>query len=77
LSKSVSRTNGYPLRHDLSPTLLPIDKLKPLGRETRRHSKQQIRKLAASLNEYGLVFPILVDAQRRVIAGWGLVAAAQ
>jgi hypothetical protein len=29
------------------------------------------------LNEYGLVFPILVDAQRRVIAGWGLVAAAQ
>ena len=77
MSNPVSRTNGYPLRHDLSPTLLPVSKLKLLGRQTRRHSKSQIRRLAASLNEFGLILPVVVDPQCRVVAGWALVEAAK
>ncbi|WP_369722553.1 site-specific DNA-methyltransferase [Bradyrhizobium sp. LLZ17] len=71
------RTNGYPLRHDLTPVRVRIDELKPLGQQTRRHAKGQIGKLAASLQEFGFVLPIVVDAKRRVVSGWALVAAAR
>ncbi|WP_439369394.1 site-specific DNA-methyltransferase [Bradyrhizobium sp. DASA03120] len=70
-------TNGYTLRHDLTPTLVPIKELKPLGRETRRHPKSQIEKIAASLREFGFVLPVVVDTLRQVVAGWALVLAAQ
>src|SRR5438067_616231 len=77
MMRSKSQTNGYPLRHNLTPVLVPIDELKPLGRETRRHPKSQIEKLAASLREFGFILPIVVDGLRRVVAGWALVLAAQ
>ncbi|GAA0003923.1 ParB/Srx family N-terminal domain-containing protein [Bradyrhizobium diazoefficiens] len=57
--------------------MVPINELKPLGRETRQHPKSQIDKLAASLAEFGFVLPIVVDAVRQVVAGWALVLAAQ
>jgi len=49
----------------------------PLGRETRKHPPQQVRKLAASLDRFGFVLPILIDPEQRVAAGWGLVLAAR
>src|SRR5262245_14712854 len=70
------RGNGYPLSRDLAPQLVPVAACKPLGRETRKHPAQQVRKLAASLNRFGFVLPIPIDAERRVVAGWGLVLAA-
>jgi DNA modification methylase len=69
--------NGYALSRDLTPRLVSIADCKPLGRETRKHPAQQVRKLAASLNRFGFVLPILIDPERRVIAGWGLVLAAR
>jgi DNA modification methylase len=36
-----------------------------------------VRKLAASLDRFGFVLPILIDPQQRVVAGWGLVLAAR
>jgi ParB-like chromosome segregation protein Spo0J len=36
-----------------------------------------VRKLAASLDRFGFVLPILIDPERRVVAGWGLVLAAR
>lgn len=71
------RRNGYALSRDLTPRLVPISGCKPLGRETRKHPPQQVRKLAASLNRFGFVLPILIDAEGRVVAGWGLVLAAR
>lgn len=71
------RTNGYPFRHNLTPTMMPIDELRLLGRETRRHPKSQIDKVATSLDEFGFVGPIVVDAKRRVVAGRALVEAAK
>jgi hypothetical protein len=71
------RGNGYALSRDLTPQLIPVAGCKPLGRETRKHPPLQVRKLAASLDRFGFVLPILIDAQGRVVAGWGLVLAAR
>ncbi|WP_247380091.1 MULTISPECIES: ParB/Srx family N-terminal domain-containing protein [unclassified Bradyrhizobium] len=70
-------TNGAALRHNLNPVLVPIGELSPLGHQTRRHPQSQIEKLAASLREFGFVLPIIVDAMRRVVAGWAMVLAAK
>ncbi len=69
--------NGFVLSHDLTPHRVPLAELKPLGRATRRHPPQQVRKLAASLERFGFVLPILIDPDRRVVAGSALVMAAQ
>jgi DNA modification methylase len=69
--------NGYALSRDLNPRLVSIADCKALGRETRRHPPGQVRKLAASLDRFGFVLPILIDPDRRVVAGWGLVLAAR
>ena len=71
------RRNGYALSRDLTPRLVPLAGCKPLGRETRRHPPHQVAKLAAGLDRFGFVLPILVDADGRVVAGWGLVLAAR
>src|SRR5947199_2109330 len=71
------RGNGYAVSRDLHPEFVPIASCKPLGRETRKHPPQQVRKLAASLDRFGFVLPILIDAEGRVVAGWGLVLAAR
>jgi len=71
------RANGYAVSRDLNPRLVRIASCKPLGRETRKHPPGQVRKLAASLDRFGFVLPILIDAQGRVVAGWGLVLAAR
>jgi hypothetical protein len=74
---SNSQTNGCPLRHNLTPTLVRIDQLKRLGRETRRHPKAQIAKLVANLEEFGFVAPIVTDRDYRVVAGAALLLAAR
>jgi DNA modification methylase len=71
------RGNGYAVSRDLNPKLVPLAGLMPLGRETRKHPPQQVRKLAASLERFGFVLPILIDPEQRVVAGWGLVLAAR
>src|SRR5215212_7732656 len=70
-------SNGYAVSRNLMPQLYPVADCKPLGRETRRHSPQQVRKLAASLQKFGFVLPILIDAGGHVVAGWGLVLASR
>jgi hypothetical protein len=69
--------NGYVLSRDLTPQLVPVSGCKPLGRESRKHPPQQVRKLAASLDRFGFVLPILIDPEGRVVEGWGLVLAAR
>jgi DNA modification methylase len=68
--------NGYALSRDLKPRLVPVAGLKPLGRATRKHPPAQIRKLAASLDRFGFVLPIVTQGDR-VVGGWALVVAAK
>jgi len=69
--------NGYAISRDLTPRHVPVADCQPLGRATRKHSPKQVRKLTASLEKFGFVCPILIDAKGRVVAGWGLVLAAR
>jgi len=72
-----ARGNGYVISRDLKSRLVSLTGLQPLGRDTRKHPPGQIRKLAASLDRFGFVLPILTDQASRVVAGWGLVLAAR
>jgi ParB-like nuclease domain len=57
--------------------LTPIDDLKPAPRNARKHTKGQIAALARSMAEFGIVGPIVVDREKRILAGHGRVEAAQ
>lgn len=77
LAKASPRNNGYATLRDLTPRRVSIADLKPLGRETHKHPPRQMRRLAESLKRFGFVLPILTDSEQHVVAGWGLVLAAQ
>lgn len=75
MSPPYSNTN-FP-QHALTPDAVPIADLRPLGRATRKHSREQIRKLADSLTVFGFVLPVVIDDQNRIVAGAALVEAAE
>lgn len=54
-----------------------ISKLVPYANNSRTHSKEQIKKLQASLREFVFVNPILIDRKYNIIAGHGRVLAAK
>ena len=56
--------------------LLDPATLIPSAANPRVHSQRQIRELRASLREYGVVSPVLVDQERNIIAGHAVVEAA-
>jgi DNA modification methylase len=61
-------------------TLVHLDPaaLKPHPDNPRTHPKDQVRKIAASIQRFGFKNPVLADEQHRVIAGHGrLLAAAE
>ncbi len=55
---------------------LPISELKPYEGNPRLHSEKQIKKLIASIQEFGIVLPVLIDANNVIIAGHAVVTAA-
>ena len=58
-------------------TQVPVERLVPYINNARTHSPEQIKKLQASLREFGFVNPILIDRDYNVIAGHGRLAAAR
>jgi ParB-like chromosome segregation protein Spo0J len=51
--------------------------LVPYARNTRTHSDEQVKQVAASITEFGFTNPVLIDADNGIIAGHGRVMAAQ
>lgn len=51
--------------------------LKARARNPRTHTPKQIKQIAASIEQFGFVSPVLVDANGGIIAGHGRVAAAK
>jgi hypothetical protein len=49
------RGNGFAVSRNLNPNLVGVETLKPLGRENRKHPPAQIRKLQASIEQFGFV----------------------
>jgi len=56
---------------------VPIDRLIPYINNARTHSPEQIKKLRASLREFGFVNPVIIDREYNVIAGHGRIMAAK
>jgi DNA modification methylase len=51
--------------------------LKPRKNNPRTHSKRQIKQIAASIEEFGFINPVLIDGDDGIIAGHGRVEAAK
>lgn len=54
-----------------------VSALIPYARNARTHSKEQVRKIAGSIREFGWTSAVLVDEEGGIIAGHGRVLAAQ
>ena len=55
----------------------PLTRLKPYARNARTHSAEQVKQIAASMQQWGWTNPILVDEAGEIIAGHGRVEAAK
>lgn len=58
-------------------SMIDIDELKPHPRNSKKHPKDQIQKIARSIKNYGFNNPILIDASNTILAGHGRWQAAQ
>ena len=57
--------------------VVAISALQRYGNNARTHSRRQIKKVAASIERFGFVNPVLIDQDNLIIAGHGRVAAAR
>lgn len=63
--------------HTLTTTYRNIDELMPSAGNARTHSTRQLRQIARSIEEFGFINPVLIDAIGNVIAGHGRIEAAK
>lgn len=57
--------------------LLPLTKIKPYKKNAKKHPKEQVERIAKSIERFGFTIPILVDGNNIVIAGHGRCLAAK
>lgn len=55
----------------------PISDLTPWKNNARKHSKAQLKQIAASIEEFGFTNPVLIDQDNQILAGHGRVDAAK
>ncbi len=63
------------LAPQLSIVYRAINELKPDPNNPRVHSKKHVRQIAASIEAFGFIVPVLVDREGKLIAGHGRLAA--
>jgi ParB-like chromosome segregation protein Spo0J len=56
---------------------LTVAQLSPYPRNSRTHSKKQIRQIAESIRQFGFTNPLLIDSHNVILAGHGRLAAAK
>jgi ParB-like chromosome segregation protein Spo0J len=56
---------------------LPVEALRPDGRNARIHSDRQVARIADSIAAFGFNVPVLIDGNGGVLAGHGRVLAAR
>jgi DNA modification methylase len=63
----------------LDPSIeqVSVRSLKPYPRNARRHSKDQIKQIAASIKRFGFNNPIIITDDGEIVAGHGRLAAAK
>ena len=53
-----------------------VSELIPYANNAKVHSEAQVKKIAASIREFGFLNPVLIDKDKNIIAGHGRVMAA-
>jgi hypothetical protein len=61
----------------LAVEYMPIERLRAYKRALRTHSPTHIEQLTASIQAFGFVQPILVDADGEIVGGHGIFEAAR
>ena len=56
--------------------IVSVAEIKPDEHNARKHSDEQIAELRCSLREFGFVNPLLIDKDKKIIAGHGRLVAA-
>lgn len=69
--------NGLHRSNLLTTTLCALDKLVPDPRNPRQHSPRQIKQIVRSIQSFGFNVPLLVDKDRKILAGHGRYLAAR
>ena len=57
--------------------MISVKELIPYANNARTHSDEQIKKIQASIREFGFLNPVLIDQENNVIAGHGRIMAAE
>jgi hypothetical protein len=57
-------------------TMRNVSELIPYARNSRTHSPEQIKQIAASIREFGFLNPVILDGSSGVVAGHGRLMAA-
>lgn len=57
--------------------MVSISELKPYEYNSKKHPQKQIDLIEKSIEEFGFISPILIDADKNIIAGHGRVMAAK
>ena len=73
----MSNSNGIPKIFDRVLSWRPVVDLKPYANNARTHSPKQIQQLAASIQEFGFIVPVLIDTEGTILAGHARVKAAK
>lgn len=68
---------GIPRSLELKVERVSIGSLRPNPRNARTHPRKQLKKLAESICKFGFNNPVLVDADRMILAGHGRIEAAR
>lgn len=56
---------------------IPIEELKPYKNNTKKHSKEQIKKIAKSIEQFGWKQNLVVDSNGEIVVGHGRYEAAK
>lgn len=56
---------------------IDLEKLTPYKNNARKHTQEQIKQIANSIEEFGFVNPILIDENKMILAGHGRYLAAK
>jgi DNA modification methylase len=72
---SVARKNSTPVRVEIE--YVSLDNLVLDADNPRQHSRKQIKDLADGIREFGFLVPIVIDDNRRVVAGHARTVAAR
>ena len=73
-AESCSKFKDYPMAQKVE--LWPIGRLIPYANNPRTHSDAQVAQIAASIDEFGFINPILADEKAGTMAGHGRLLAA-